>query len=629
MASHWLSNDLFDYFVLPSFLEDPNNGNQPIINMTNREIVIDLEETTDDTPYVIDWNLLVHNHDVTIRGKGIKKTRLVFRKTINMEADDAVFNFKGSFGNEISVKIMDLSIESEVNPSDISNDGNRLTTRDTHVIKCYHVKSFVMKNVSIIAKNIKTTCLDIRRGFNIDICHCSFANYNRRCAGGNVWLRGDLENVSISHCDFYKYGEDELISIWGSNNFQGENEIPDWVPSNVNEIHKKNIHISHNRIFCQDENGGLNTSAIIPEGDSTWNGSIERLITIFTNQDDNTMKVLVNEEYVSVPRVIPCSYIINDIQISNNEIYINAPIAHLLTIALDKHTKYKEIAIKDNVIKYGNWQLTGSNSDYKELVDFNIYYDTLYDYSQILGDYDLTSDEPFLISGNSIICGCNVRNMQTKNGQTYPVDNHICLDINGVVVMFHGNLINYTRDAYSEDESHSASKGLELFNASEKGGTLIFNENFCEGLKLLLRAHKTTSRISSVKLIGRGNHFQGNPRLIYNNVDESHVTLIGNEFICDYQLLLVSEFADTGTVVFTSNRILRDLSRVLFYTEPKGQLFYTGKTNSTSNITSMKFICCNNIFENLIYSSLLYNNFQIVSTLKAIHKNNLFVDLTE
>ena len=437
MTTSWESNDMYYNYAIPTFVESG-------FNVNDREIVIELEETTDGNPYVLDCNFILHNHDVTIKGKGINKTKLIFNKNIDIHLDDSVLNFKGSFGNEISVKIMDLCIESNVSLSDLNSGSTNLITKPTHVIKCYHVKSFVMQNVSINVKNIITTCLDIRRGYNIDISNCSFANYNRRSAGGNIWLRGDTENVSIKHCDFYKYGADEMIGIWGCNSFQGENEIPqDILP--INEIHKKNIHITHNRLFCQDENGGPNTNAIISEGDSTWNGSTERLITIFTNQDDNKVKI---NELVSVPRDVPCSYFINDIQISNNDIYINAPIAHLFTIALDKYTAYKDIAIRNNTIRYGTWQLTGCDSDYKGLADFSIRYDTIYNNSELPGDYDLTSDEPFIITCNTIICGCNVCNMQPNNGLSYSVDNHTCLDFNGVTVLFNRNHIFYTRGNY-------------------------------------------------------------------------------------------------------------------------------------------------------------------------------------
>ena len=56
------------------------------------------------------------------------------------------------------------------------------------------------------------------------------------------------------------------------------------------------------------------------------------------------------------------------------------------------------------------------------------------------------------------------------------------------------------------------------------------------------------------------------------------------------------------------------------------QIFYTGKTNSTSNIQSMRFVCCGNIFDNLLYSSSIFNNFQIVDNIRAIHSNNIFAD---
>lgn len=625
MASHW-NNNIDLYHALPTFLENDAQGFNPYgFSIDDKEIVIELNETTDDNPYVLDWNFLLNNHDITIKGKGVDKTKLVFYKNVNLHNDDSVLNFRGSFGNEINVKITDLSIESIISPEDVIEDMNtdfgdnkmHMAVNNTYVIKCYHVKSLVMRNVCIKVQNVKTTCLDIRRGSNIDISCCTFANYNACSAGGNIWLRGDLRDVSIRHCDFYKFGADEMIGIWGSNNFQGENEIPGNDPS-INEIHKKNIHITHNRIYCQSMNGD-SSGVIINEGESqTWNGSCERFITVYTTQKDNKVK---NENDELIQRDVPCSYFLSDIKFTDNEIYINAPVFYLFTIALDKHTAYKDIAFDNNIIRYGTWTLKTNRS----LVDFNVLYDTQYDYSQIPGDYNLTSDEPFSISGNTIYCGSNMYYEQTKNGATFSVDNHICLLINGTIVLFNNNLINCTRSDYSEDENKSAHKGLELFNSSPKGGTVIFNDNHCEGLKLLLRA-ASSSTISLINLYGRGNYLYGDTRIIYSDVVESHVSLIGNEFICDYQLLLVSEFANQGTVVFNGNRVYRDITRVTYYTNPKGQIFYTGKTNSTSNIQSMRFVCCGNIFDNLLYSTVMFNNFQIVDNIRAIHSNNIFAD---
>lgn len=597
----------FDYSI-PTFLE--NN-----VTISNKDIVIELVAGS----FTLDYNILFHNHNVIIKGAGQGITILNINENIDCYGDSLIC-LKGEAGDEISVSVSDLTIQSNVTQLQANQRNYKLTQDESFLIKCYHVKSFKMRNVTINVQNIETTCLNVRRGYNIEISECTFINYNRRWTGGGIWLQGDLENITIEDNDFYKYGNDEVIGIWGSNNFVGTND--------ADEINKKNINICYNRIYCQDENGGENTSSIIDENSEDWEGNCQRFITIYTSQRDNVE--LVNENHVQ--RSTPCLYTVNGIHIMNNEITINAPIDYLFTIAFDKYTEFKDISIRNNIINYGSWLVTGDTPGSKGVEDFNIGYDTTFGSSNIPGGYDQTSHEAFLIEGNTITCGCNVRNTHTYNNEPCYVDCHRCLEINGVDVLFNKNRILYTRDTFTEDEGSNANKGIELFRYRGKGGSVIFNDNRCEGLKLLLYAfgiNATDRAIPLVRLYGRGNCLYGNTRMSYNYVIESHVSLIGNEFISDYQLFLISEYANTGTVVFTGNRVYREMSRNTNYSVPKGQIFYTGKDDSTSNIDSMGFVCCDNIFENLIYSGSMYYDFQKVSAIKVIHKDNIFSDTNE
>lgn len=613
----------FNRYSLPSFLE-------AVIDATEKEIVIELVEGE----FILDYPLMFLDHDIVIKGAGIGKTVLIIDESEEFfhHEDDAVFNFQGADSQAngfipINVRIEGLTIQTNISKAEVETpfDENHpensswIAHKQSYLIKCYNVKSLIMHNVEILTENLMTTCLDIRRGENIDIRGCVFANYNRRWVGGCVWLRGDLENVCIVDNDFYKYGNDEVIAIWGSNSYFGYNE--------ANEISKKNITISYNRIYCQDTNGGQNTSAIISETvqgrPGNWTGCNQRFIAIYTSQLDNVMKV--NNE--SVARDTPCLYTIDGLHLTNNELFINAPIDYLVTIALDKYTTHKDICIDNNIIKYGNWVITG------DLVDFSINYDTAYDYNSDSESYVLFSDEAFKIVGNTIICGQNRYYNKTSNGITYSVDSHTCLELNGVVVHFNKNLIKYTRVDFSLDEGSHPHKGLQLFYTASKGGTVIFNENRCEGLMNLMRGlnnDTTTEHTSVVNLIGKGNYLYGSPRIDYTNIDESHVSLIGNELVCDYQLFLLCEFANSGTVIFEGNRVYRDMNRVTTYTTPKGQMFYTSTNTAQTNITSMKVVCCNNIFENLIYdSSLMYGDFQKVSLIQLKHSNNVFANHVE
>ena len=223
------SNPFLDYCI-PTFLV--NN-----IDITNESIIIELGEGE----YTLDYGILLHQHNVVIKGCGKDKTTLKIPENIEYSYDDAIIDLQGDYhisqgvetDKRISVTIIGLTIETNVTRSQALAHDNDLTSDESFLIKCYNVKSFVMRDVKIKAENVETTCLDIRRGFNIDIRGCEFINHNRRWTGGNIWLQGDIENVFIEHNDFYKYGNDEVVGIYDVNNFVGVNDS--------DEISKKNI----------------------------------------------------------------------------------------------------------------------------------------------------------------------------------------------------------------------------------------------------------------------------------------------------------------------------------------------------------------------------------------------------
>lgn len=611
MSHHRDYNNDFNDYTLPTFLE----GN---VNISNEILVIELGEGS----YTLDYNLLIHQHNVIIKGQGSSKT--ILNVPINVDyIDDAILNFQGKYKmnngefNDIrmSVSLSGLTINASIPTASLAS-GTKLVNNESYLIKANNVDRFVMRDVKILAENIKTTCIDIRRGFNIDIRDCEFKNYNRRWTGGCIWMRGDIENVIIEDNDFHKYGNDEVIALYGSNNFAGTNES--------DEISKKNVAIRYNRFYCQDSNGGENTEAIITEtGDrGTWHGCNERFITVFTNQDDN--KEIINDVFVQ--RSTPCHQTINGIHLCNNEFYLNAPSSHLFTAAFDKHTKFKDVTAKNNIINYGSWTLEGTESSIKELMDFGLYYDTIYDSSYHEGNYDGLSDEPFLITGNTISCGSNVRNIRQSGSTQYYVDNHIIVDIKGTKAIFNENTVICTREAYTSDEQSFSNKGVQLFHCGSKGGEIMFSDNHCEGLKALMLFTSGGTPITKGRIWGCGNFLQGDTRITYVNIIESHAVMTNNEIICDYPIFFLEEFANTGTAIFTGNRVYRDLTRVTRFTTPFGHIYYTGTSDSSNNIQSMKLISCNNIFDNLLLTNM-YSYLQ--TSIRNIHKNNVFIDLYE
>ena len=160
-----------------------------------------------------------------------------------------------------------------------------------------------------------------------------------------------------------------------------------------------------------------------------------------------------------------------------------------------------------------------------------------------------------------------------------------------------------------------------------KKGALVFYDNNCEGVKELARIKgETGNKIAESIICGVGNHLHGNIKFIYSNVTSSHVWFSGNNIISDYPIIFLSEFADSGTAVFSENGVYRDLSRVTYFTNPYGHIYYTGSNNNNNNIVSMRLICCNNVFDNLN----IYNMYAFLqNSMTAIHRNNIFADTVE
>ena len=564
MSHHPNTQDIFYDYSLPTFLEGS-------VDINDEDLIIELGEGT----FSLDFNLLFHQHNITIKGQGSTKTILNIPISVNY-VDDAIIIFQGDWGHEISVSIHGLTINGSISKVQAETASNKIVQNESYLIKCYHAKSFDMKDVKFRADNLKTTCLDIRRGHNIIIQGNEFVNYNRRWTGGCIWLRGDIENATIEDNDFYKYGNDEVIALFEVNNFSGVN--------NSDEISKKNVNIRYNRFFCQDDNGGENQEGIITEtgGRGTWHGCNERFITVFTNQDGNKE---YDANHNLVQRPIPCHQTINGIHLYNNEFHINAPSSHLFTVVLDKYTSYKDISLRDNIIDYGHWTVDGNSLNFQELIDFGIYYDIMYDSSVIDGDYDGFNIEPFYITGNTIRCGSNIRNIRSNEGNSYYVDNHIIVDIKGTKVIFNDNSVLCEREAYTADEQNFANKGIELFYCGSKEAEVVFCNNHCEGLRALMLLTSSGTAIPKGRVWGSGNYLQGNPRIIFVNILESHVFMINNEIICDYPIFFLEEFADTGTAVFTGNRVVRDLSRAIFFTTAFGHIYYTGSQGYSVNET--------------------------------------------
>ena len=78
MAHHRDYNNIFNDYTLPTFLEGS-------VDINNEKLVIELGEGS----YTLDYNLLIHQHNVIIKGQGSTKT--ILNVPVNIDyVDDAI-----------------------------------------------------------------------------------------------------------------------------------------------------------------------------------------------------------------------------------------------------------------------------------------------------------------------------------------------------------------------------------------------------------------------------------------------------------------------------------------------------------------------------------------------------------
>lgn len=78
MAHHRDYNNIFNDYTLPTFLEGS-------VEINNEKLVIELGEGS----YTLEYNLLIHQHNVIIKGQGSTKT--ILNVPVNIDyVDDAI-----------------------------------------------------------------------------------------------------------------------------------------------------------------------------------------------------------------------------------------------------------------------------------------------------------------------------------------------------------------------------------------------------------------------------------------------------------------------------------------------------------------------------------------------------------
>ena len=122
--------------------------------------------------------------------------------------DDTFFAILGSIEHNISVSITNISFKLK------DHSGIWWADSPKHAVKIYHSNHVTINNVDSYLKNAVCTNFDLRVCSNVSVTNCNIVNYNNCNAGGCLWFRGNMQNITVADNRFYKYGNDETLGIF-------------------------------------------------------------------------------------------------------------------------------------------------------------------------------------------------------------------------------------------------------------------------------------------------------------------------------------------------------------------------------------------------------------------------------
>lgn len=194
--------------------------------------------------------------------------------------DDAIFNIQNEHENPANIVISDIEFRVAFSLYEVEHALMYKQWYNPYIcpvlFKVYEASSFKMFNVRMYSQFLDFTHVFIHWCENVDITNCKFENYNARKIGGNLWLCQRVKNVTIVNNDFYKYGNDENIGIWGDSIIsRAENHCYDDQES-LSKLDKaafanrlldfEHIHIKNNRFYYgKPEHSFGSTTDIFPD----------------------------------------------------------------------------------------------------------------------------------------------------------------------------------------------------------------------------------------------------------------------------------------------------------------------------------------------------------------------------
>lgn len=571
--------------------------------------------------------------------------------------DDAIFNIQNEHSSPTNIVVSDIAFRVAFNLTDVENAN--LYERWYHpdicpvFFKVYEASSFKMFNVRMYSQYLDLTHVFLHWCENVDITNCEFKNYNARKIGGNIWICQRVKNVNIVNNDFYKYGNDENIGIWGDsimsrdeNGYYNSKDTLSGLDSDAyanRQLKFEHIHIKNNRFFYgkpeypfslskdktnvekfpdhislrkihdfQKENKDYQRT----DSEEEWNGVIDIFQNLYFSQHTPKMGTqFSNEEYAIVPYV---HYEVSDYVTSGNEFYIDSPMKVLMGVTFDNYCHTEGIKITNNLIKYGPWAHGEC-----QLQDFKVVYDKNPDTKDAIYDLEMTNKKslsPILIEDNTIESKAYPYMAHEINNKDIACEYHIVIDVESGSVDFNRNIVTEdSREVGETIKSHtivnkesktiptSEDTGYMLLYSRDKGGSITMRDNVFRGMSAMgsfdftepaeaaEKGDKSAKENKSfIRLSASGNVFQGKTWCNSKNLKEGVFDFRGNKFFATCGQLILNELPERSQLTLTNN-VFRRLANA---GSGSGLLYYHNVTKPIGN-PSLTLLSSGNKFQSV------------------------------
>ncbi len=441
--------------------------------------------------YTIDGSIQFRCN-VVIKGAGKDKSTVIFdkgsdRKGFKAFTTDTFLKVYGTLQQPVSVIINDITFKLK------EHKGIWWEDFEMFAVKVHHANRLEIANVNSYMQNAKITNFDFRVCSNVYVTDCIISNFNNCDTGGNVWVRGTMDNIHIKRNKFYKYGKDEVVGIF------------DRLVDNSNSRNLKGKAVRTN-IFIEDNefHYGYNGK------DKDLKSYNQTSLTLMTDHAKTNDKCTTRNFHVK-----------------GNKFYMEDITTRCMYISFDPADVHEGIYIENNEI-------------YNQAIKSDMRYNR-----QDIEVNDLSScDDAIQIVGNTV---------RNKNLVLTPYDSqgYSFLLIQGGNVNLKGNkLIN---EAVT-NPINGKSTGMQVVWCGALGGEVTMEENVCKGIMCIayVGAGDGTKLFT---LNASNNYFEGDTRVYSHKIKELHLNFTGNTFISNNMNFFLQEFANKGTVVFNNNDV--------------------------------------------------------------------------